>query len=198
MLGRPVMKTRNVLLRLGLLLLVFALETPTALANCRDHPKPGVDWSKCEKERLILRGTDLSGAILKRTDLSKSDMAGANLTGAVLVQANLAAARLRGANLEGADMTKAQGDRTDFEAANLAGVNLSKAELPRANLTRANLSGADLTKAELGRAVFKGANLDGASTFLSPQPWHCTAVCALIAVTVSSTRRNWKDNGGWC
>ena len=74
------MKTRNVLMRLGLglLLLVFALETPTAFANCRDRPKPGVDWTKCEKERLILRGTDLSGAILKRTDLSMSDMAGAN------------------------------------------------------------------------------------------------------------------------
>ncbi len=46
------MKTHNVLLRLGLvpLLLIFALEMPAALANCRDRPKPGVDWSKCEKE----------------------------------------------------------------------------------------------------------------------------------------------------
>ena len=79
----------NALQQLGLglllLLLVFVLETPAAFAGCRDRPKPGVDWSKCEKERLILRGTDLRGAILIQTDLSMSDMADANLAGAVLV-----------------------------------------------------------------------------------------------------------------
>ncbi len=65
------MKACEVLLRLGLLLvLVATLETSTAFAKCGDPPKPGVDWSRCEKERKILRGEDLSGAILKRTDLS--------------------------------------------------------------------------------------------------------------------------------
>ncbi len=62
------MNAYKVPLRLGLLLaLVFALETSAALAKCRDRPKPGVDWSRCEKERLILRapsgtrGTRASG-----------------------------------------------------------------------------------------------------------------------------------------
>ena len=115
---------------LGVFLAVFfTIESTTAFAKCKDRPEPEVDWSKCEKERLILRGVNLSGAVLEWTDLSMSDLTDAKLAGAVLVRANLAMARLRGANLEGADMTKVQGDRTDFEAANLTGVNLSKSEL---------------------------------------------------------------------
>ena len=163
-LGRSVMKTRKVLLRLGfLLLLVFVLEAPAALAKCHDRPKPGVDWTRCEKERLILRKVDLSGAILKLTDLSGTDMTGARLVGAILVQANLARAHLHGADLSGADMSKARADRTEFQDANLSRVNLSKAELPRANLAGADLSGADMSKAELPRAVFTKTQLAGAN-----------------------------------
>jgi hypothetical protein len=84
------------LFHLGVFLaVVFAFETTTALAKCRDRPKPGVDWTRCEKERLILRAADLSGAILEHTDLSESDMTEAKLTGAKMVQANLARAPAR-------------------------------------------------------------------------------------------------------
>ena len=135
------MATRKVLLRLGLTFaLIFVLEAPMALAKCRDRPEPGVDWTRCEKERLILREADLSGAILERTDLSDADMTEAKLTGAKMVQANLARTRLHRADLSGANMSKVRGDRTEFQGANLSRVNLSKAELPRANL-----AGADLT-----------------------------------------------------
>ena len=90
------------LMRLGLTFaLIFVLEAPEALAKCRDRPKPGVDWTRCEKERLILRAADLSGAVLERTDLSESDMTDAKLTGAKLMQANLARTRLHGADLSG-------------------------------------------------------------------------------------------------
>ena len=83
--------------------LIFILEAAPALAKCTDRPAPGVDWTRCDKERLILREADLSGAILERTDLSESDMTGAKLTGARMAQANLARTRLHGADLSGAD-----------------------------------------------------------------------------------------------
>jgi len=72
---------------------------------------------------------DLSGADLRRANLS-----GANLSGADLRRANLRGANLSDANLSGADLSGA-----DLRRANLSGANLSGADL-----RRANLSGADL------------------------------------------------------
>ena len=66
----------------------------SALAKCGESPGPGVDWSGCEKERLILRGKDLEGANLARADFSKSDMTGIKLKGANLAEANLTRARM--------------------------------------------------------------------------------------------------------
>ena len=159
-----VMDKRKVLLYLGpLVSLMLVFGAPVAQAACKDRPSPGVDWTKCDKERKILRKQDLSGAVLKWTDFSGSDLSEATLIEAVLIGANFSRARLRRANLEHADLSKARGDRTDFEAANLAGAVLSKAELPRANLSRADLTDTDLSKAELGRADLTGANLRGAN-----------------------------------
>ena len=123
---------------------VFGLETPTALANCRDQPKPGVD-------------------------LSMSDMADANLTGAVLVQANLAVARQRGANLEGADLTKAELGRAVFKGANLDGVSLRHAYIARANFSGVNLAGVNLGGAYMLRTRFEGADLSQAEGLIQKQ-----------------------------
>ena len=88
------MAARKALLRFALTLaLIVVFEAAPAFAKCRDRPKPGVDWTRCEKERLLLGGADLSGAILERTDLSEADMTEANLTGAKMAQANLARTR---------------------------------------------------------------------------------------------------------
>ncbi len=100
------MATRKALLRLALtFVLIFTLEATPAFAKCRDRPEPGVDWTRCEKERLLLREVDLSGAILERTDLSEADMTEAKLAGAKMMLANLARTRLHDADLSGADMT---------------------------------------------------------------------------------------------
>ena len=89
------MKRLTTLLGAGALLVaLIGLGAPAAQAKCGDSPKPKVDWSKCDKERLNLRGQDLSGAHFERTDLSASDLMEANLSGAILKKADLARSRL--------------------------------------------------------------------------------------------------------
>lgn len=134
----------------------------SAMAGCSDKPEPGVNWSKCQKMRLVLRGEDLSKAQFERVNLGSSDLMEANLAGAVMTNANLQRARLKEADLQSADLTKAQGGRANFEAANLTGAILTKAELPRTNFAEANLTDTDLSKAEFGRSVFEEADLTGA------------------------------------
>jgi uncharacterized protein YjbI with pentapeptide repeats len=152
------------LLRLPALTLILLAATPfTAQAGCSDRPGPGVDWSKCQKMRLVLRGADLSGGRFERTNLSSSDLMEASLVGANLKESNLERTRLQEADLQGANLSKVQGSRANLEEANLAGANLTKAEMPRANMAGANLARADLSKTELGRAVLRKADLTGAS-----------------------------------
>ncbi len=151
-------------LRLPVLALMVLAVTPfAAQGGCSDRPGPGVDWTKCQKMRLVLRGEDLSGGRLERTNLSSSDLMEANLAGANLAESDLERTRLQEADLQGANLTKVQAGRANFKEANLAGANLTKAELPRANLTGANLARADLSKTEMGRAVLSKADLTGAS-----------------------------------
>src|SRR3546814_6688493 len=83
-----------------LLCLASALVAPTLLtaapaaAACGDRPAAGVDWSKCEKRRLVLRGQDLSDGKFLRTDFGRSDLAGAQFSGADFTVAAFEYARL--------------------------------------------------------------------------------------------------------
>ncbi|MGF1593892.1 MAG: pentapeptide repeat-containing protein [Kiloniellaceae bacterium] len=133
-----------------------------AAAACSDRPAAGVDWSKCEKRRLILRDRDLSNGVFQRTDFGRSDLAGVKLVGADLTEAGLEHARLAGADLSGAILTKANGDRANFTGAILKGADLGKAEMSRTDFTGADFTGAVMEKAELGRAILAGSRLDGA------------------------------------
>ena len=103
---------------LPVLLLFLVVPHEVALAECSDKPKPGVDWSKCQKMRLVLRGQDLSEAQFERANLGSTDLMDATLVGAMMVNANLERARLKKANLQSADLTKVQGARANFEEAN--------------------------------------------------------------------------------
>lgn len=143
-------------------ILAGAVLTTPAQAGCGDAPAAGVDWSKCEKRRLILRGRDLSKGVFQRTDFGRTDLADANLAGADLSEAIFERARLAGADLSGALLTKADGDRADFSKAILKGADLSKVEMSRTDFTGADLTGANLQKAELGRADLSDSKLDGA------------------------------------
>jgi uncharacterized protein YjbI with pentapeptide repeats len=145
-----------------LLLPLLILGAAPVQAKCSDSPRPKVDWTKCDKEKKILRGQDMSGGIFERTDLSLSNLSGSTLTGARMGRATLNGTRFQGADLTGADLSKALGSRADFEGAKLARATLSKGEFPRAIFAGADLTGADLSKAEFGRAALRDAILEGA------------------------------------
>lgn len=91
-------------------------------------------------------GTDIQSAltVIGRREI-KNDVPGylnlsnTNLTGAVLDRTNLQGVILRGANLQKANLLRA----------NLQGVDLSEADLQKANLLGANLQNAYLSKANL-------------------------------------------------
>jgi uncharacterized protein YjbI with pentapeptide repeats len=94
--------------------------------------------------------------------LQTNECAGCNLTGAVLKDTNLQAANLEGANLQNADLERANLEGTNLIGANLQGADLGKTNIAGANLERANLFDADLEKANLLGANLLGANLRGA------------------------------------
>ncbi|WP_293087987.1 pentapeptide repeat-containing protein, partial [Okeania sp. SIO3B5] len=131
------------------------------------------------KEKLNLRGAELSGAnligaYLIGVNLSRADLRGANFSRADLSKANLNGANLNGANFSGADLIEANLIGAYLiEAylieANLIGAYLIEAYLIEANLIgaylrgayliRAYLRGADLSRADLSKANLSGANL---------------------------------------
>ena len=106
---------------------------------------------------------------------ARADLTGANLRRADLTGADLTGANLRGANLRGADLTRADLTGANLRRADLTGANLTGADLRRADLTGANLTGADLRRADL-----TGANLrvirDDLYAVLSSAPGEAAAV----------------------
>ena len=140
---------------------------PGAQAACTDVPAASVDWSGCEKHRLILRKVNLQGARLVGADLNGTDLEAANLAGADLSRASVDRVRLAGADLSRAVMVQLSGYRSNFSKSRLIGADLTKAELARSNFAGADFSGANLSKAEFQRASLEGAvllraNLTGA------------------------------------
>ena len=115
-----------------------------------------------------LWGADLSEALLGGADLRGSNVGGANLENAILEHADLLEADLRGANLKDADLERANLEGADLRGVNLIGADLQYAILRGANLERctligANLRGVDLEGANLNRALLESANLEGAN-----------------------------------
>jgi WD40 repeat protein len=105
--------------------------------------------------RGTLRGGDLSGRDLRRTDLKGVDLAGADLSRSDLRDTRLADADLSGAVLRG---TRLAGARLDQVL--LTGADLSGADLSGAVLTGVSLTGAELTGSRWQRAAILGGRLD--------------------------------------
>ncbi|HFK6959826.1 TPA: pentapeptide repeat-containing protein [Listeria monocytogenes] len=76
-------------------------------------------------ERADLSGADLRRADLSYADLSYADLRGANLSGADLSYADLSGADLNGADLNGADLRGANLNYADLNGADLRGANLN-------------------------------------------------------------------------
>jgi uncharacterized protein YjbI with pentapeptide repeats len=127
-------------------------------------------WKQnAEDSRTILSGVnmgeaDLTGAIMRYTDLSNTNLYNSKLHNADLRYADLSNTYLSGADLTdadltGADLTGADLNNADLTGANLNGADLRNANLHRADLTDADLTGADLTGADLSGALLFGTNL---------------------------------------
>lgn len=106
-------------------------------------------------------GCNLTGAMLKDTNLQAANLEGANLQDADLERANLQQTNLQGANFQGADLGKVNLLGANLSGANLFDADLEKANLLGANLQTANLQGADLEKTNLTNANIQGVNLMG-------------------------------------
>jgi uncharacterized protein YjbI with pentapeptide repeats len=126
------------------------------------------DLSKADLRRADLREAYLHGANLREADLHGADLREAELNGADLSKANLTGADLRRADLSKADLWDSDLNGADLSKANLReadlhGADLREAELNGADLSKANLTGADLRRADLSKADLHGADLRGAN-----------------------------------
>jgi len=131
----------------GLIVYTHSPEKEVKKLQCDAPVVPGVNWSHCKKEGVVLTGKKLDGAILNSTE-----MQGANLRGSSFKNADLSYVILSAADLS----------YTDFQGAKLVGAGLRSADLSYARLSGANLSFADLRLANLGGASLEGAKLDNA------------------------------------
>jgi uncharacterized protein YjbI with pentapeptide repeats len=142
--------------------LVAAMAAPAQASDCRSQPAPGVDWTDCSKNNIVLRGANLARASLVGTDFTMTDLRSSTLTEAKLQKATLVRSSLAGAEATGGDFSRVEAYRTSFASMAAAGANFASAELQRADFASAELSGANFEKAELGRADFEGAVIGGA------------------------------------
>ena len=147
--------------------------------------------AKAGQITTALRGRDLAGAILVRSDIRLVDFTGTKLDGARLDRArasgaifgcdhtgdplpknadwpdhgcsSLRGASLLGANLAGAHFSGARMEGSVLIDANLSGANLRNVYLEDAILTNANLTAANMRSTHLQNAYLYNTNFSGAT-----------------------------------
>jgi hypothetical protein len=107
-------------------------------------------------KRTADKPLDLSGANLRRVDLTHADLRGANLT-----NANLEWADFRWADLMGADLSGSNLRRADFHKADLEAASLRQVDLRHTNLEDANLSYADVARSTFANTRLLNTDLNG-------------------------------------
>jgi hypothetical protein len=119
--------------------------------------RPDLDGANLSGAKL--RRANLSGAALFKADLDRANFREANLSGAALIGADLNGANFSEADLSGAYLSQANLSGAKLGRANLSGANLNRTNLTHANLAHANLHGADLQAATLVDTDLTGADL---------------------------------------
>lgn len=129
--------------------------------DCPDCDLSGADLRRRDLTDADLRGADLTRAVLHRAKLRNADFSGATLTEANLNAAELTLAKFVDARMTGAQLYGVRGSRPDFGGADLSGARLGELELRQAQFAAATLVKVDLGGARLNDADFGAATLTG-------------------------------------
>lgn len=159
--ARKISVSAPLTLALGLAFFALIFASSAQAVHCKGSPAPGLDWSHCNKSRLMLAGGNLESANLFGTDFSFTDLRDINLKSANLEKATLVRAWLAGANVVKANFARVEAYRANFAGVAAGGAWFASAELQRADFSQARLTEANFEKAELGRANFDEAVLRG-------------------------------------
>jgi uncharacterized protein YjbI with pentapeptide repeats len=114
-----------------------------------------------------MRRANLTDSIASKGNFTRANLSNANLTRLNLFGATLNNANFTNANLSNAAMVRVTALRTNFTSANMSGVDLRDSNVTDANFTNANLSGANLV------------SMTGLPSNLAPQPLALTRTLSL-------------------
>jgi uncharacterized protein YjbI with pentapeptide repeats len=157
------------------------------------------DEAKKTEVSVSLRGRNLRGAILQRSDLSFADF-----TGAVLVEASFAGAKLQRTTFGCAASLRlkvaGRSSRTDScdeeRAADLRGVDFSDAVLHGALFNHAKLHGARFARAMMQGISAEGANFTGAAFTYAHMEGASLVNATLIGASLFSAEMQGVELGG--
>ncbi|TAE53334.1 MAG: low-complexity protein, partial [Nostocales cyanobacterium] len=122
--------------------------------------------------RLVLKNTDLSGAIFKNANLNQANFKGSRFRSVGEdrrwdtyddITADLSKTQLKQADLTEANLSRVVMNDSDLSRATLNKANLSNARLVRTNLSSTQLIGSDLRKVILEDGILTGADISNAN-----------------------------------
>ncbi|MBV7486026.1 DUF2169 domain-containing protein [Bordetella sp. BOR01] len=134
----------------------------------------GVDLSRAQIERCILRRADLDGAKFHETDLRQCDLAEARLDGSDFNLAMLTGCALDGVSAQGADFSQARLKTVSLAKAVLGGTQWAGAQVGECGFEQAAMQAA-----QAGRAQFTACRLPGLDAGRGDFTWATFDQCVL-------------------
>lgn len=126
----------------------------TSEIDCSAPAAPGVNWSNCQLQGMILNNKDLANAIIKNANLSSAQLTQLRLINSDLSYTNLSLSDLSGSDMRGALLVGAV-----LRRANLANTNFAGSDLSYVNFTGANIQNMHLANARLDEAIWVDGRL---------------------------------------